>query len=69
LQGSPAVTGLLATNPFPNAPPKYVRAELFDYGFTNFAQRRATGDWWRRTAHGLYFPAISLQDVTLQPRP
>jgi predicted DCC family thiol-disulfide oxidoreductase YuxK len=63
LQGSPDVLGLLATNPFPNAPPKYVRAELFDYSFTDFATRRATGDWWRRSPHGLYFPQISLEDV------
>lgn len=69
LQGSPAVTGLLAKNPFPNAPPKYVRAELFDYRFTDFAQRRATGNWWTRTPHGLYFPAISLEDVTPRSQP
>ena len=66
LQGSPEVLGLLGKNPFPNAPPKYVRAELFEYTFTNFAQRRATGDWWARTPRGLYFPEISLED--LRPR-
>ncbi len=63
LQGSPEVLGLLAKNPFPGAPPKYVRAQLFDYSFTNFAQRRATGDWWTRTPQGSYFPQISLEDV------
>jgi predicted DCC family thiol-disulfide oxidoreductase YuxK len=63
LQGSPAVTGLLAANPFPQAPPKYVRAELFDYSFTDFAARRATGQWWTRQPRGLYFPEISLEDV------
>jgi lipase maturation factor 1 len=63
LQGSPDVLGLLKKNPFPNAPPKYVRAELFDYSFTNFATRRATGNWWTREARGLYFPRISLEDV------
>jgi lipase maturation factor 1 len=63
LQGSPAVVGLLAGNPFPAAPPKYVRAELFDYSFTDFATRRATGQWWKRTPRGLYFPRISLEDV------
>jgi hypothetical protein len=63
LEGSPAVTGLLAKNPFPQAPPKYVRAELFDYRFTNFAEHRATGDWWARKPEGLYFPAISLEDL------
>jgi hypothetical protein len=66
LQGSPAVTGLLATNPFPDAPPRYVRAELFDYSFTDFATRRATGQWWARQPRGLYFPRISLEDVKLR---
>lgn len=66
LQGSPEVLGLLGKNPFPNAPPKYVRAELFDYTFTNFAMRRATGDWWARVPRGLYFPQISLEDVRLR---
>jgi predicted DCC family thiol-disulfide oxidoreductase YuxK len=66
LQGSPEVLGLLKKNPFPGAPPKYVRAELFDYSFTNFAERRATGDWWTRKPQGLYFPQISLED--LRPR-
>jgi predicted DCC family thiol-disulfide oxidoreductase YuxK len=63
LQGSPDVLGLLGRSPFPNKPPKYVRAELFDYSFTDFATRRATGDWWTREPHGLYFPQISLDDV------
>jgi lipase maturation factor 1 len=66
LQGSPNVVGLLKTNPFPNSPPKYVRALLFDYSFTNFAQRRATGNWWARKPRGLYFPQISLEDVRLK---
>jgi len=55
--------GLLKTNPFPGAPPKYVRAELFDYSFTNFTTRRATGNWWTREPRGSYFPQISLEDV------
>jgi predicted DCC family thiol-disulfide oxidoreductase YuxK len=66
LQGSPDVVGLLKTNPFPNSPPKYVRALLFDYSFTNFAQRRATGNWWARQPRGSYFPQISLEDVRLK---
>ena len=64
LEGSPDVLGLLKKNPFPNAPPKYVRAELFEYTFTDFAARRATGDWWARSPRGLYFPQISLEDLT-----
>jgi len=63
LQGSPDVLRLLGPNPFPRSPPKYVRAELYDYSFTGFATRRATGNWWRRTPRGLYFPPVSLRDV------
>jgi predicted DCC family thiol-disulfide oxidoreductase YuxK len=62
LQGSPDVLALLAKNPFPNHPPRYIRAELYDYHFTNFAERRATGAWWKRELIGQYLPAISVQN-------
>ncbi len=62
LEGSPEVVNLLAKNPFPTAAPKYVRALLFDYSFTDWATRRATGDWWQRTPGGRYFPEISLKN-------
>jgi predicted DCC family thiol-disulfide oxidoreductase YuxK len=61
LQGTPEVTGLLASNPFPGAPPRYVRAEAYDYHFTDFAHRRSTGDWWQGERKGLYFPEVSLE--------
>ncbi len=60
LEGSPDVLALLRTNPFPDAPPRYVRAEVYDYHFTDFAGRRATGAWWRRDFKGRYFPVGSL---------
>lgn len=62
LQGSPEVLALLARNPFPGAPPRYVRAMVYDYHFTTFAERRATGAWWRREPKGLYFPVASLRN-------
>ena len=61
LQDSPDVVGLLAKNPFAGNPPKYIRAVVFDYSFTDFATRRATGDWWARMPRGSYFPATSLR--------
>ncbi len=61
LEGSPDVLALLARNPFPSAPPRYIRAQVYDYTFTNFAERRATGAWWRRELEGEYFPAVSLK--------
>jgi lipase maturation factor 1 len=61
LQGSPDVLKLLAKNPFPGSPPKYIRALVFDYSFTDFAARRATGDWWARVPRGSYFPPMALR--------
>jgi predicted DCC family thiol-disulfide oxidoreductase YuxK len=61
LQGSPDVLGLLERNPFPNAPPKYIRAELYEYRFSTFAERREKGVWWVRESRGDYLPAISLK--------
>jgi len=63
LQGSPEVNALLAKNPFASAPPKYVRALVFDYSFTNWTERRTTGNWWKRRARGVYLRAISLEDL------
>jgi hypothetical protein len=60
LEGSPDVLALLATNPFPDHPPRYIRAELYDYRLTTLAERRATGTWWARTPAGEYFPVSSL---------
>jgi predicted DCC family thiol-disulfide oxidoreductase YuxK len=61
LQGAPDVTALLEKNPFPNAPPHYIRAMAYDYHFTDFAFRRKTGDWWRRELKGSYFPIAALR--------
>jgi predicted DCC family thiol-disulfide oxidoreductase YuxK len=62
LQGSPQVLALLAKNPFPSKPPRYIRAELYNYQFTNFAERHATGDWWKREYLGEYLPPVSLPE-------
>ena len=60
LHGSPEILGLLETDPFPQAPPRYVRALLYNYRFTDVPTRVVSGTWWRRELQGLYFPAISL---------
>ena len=60
LQGSPEVLALLAQNPFPDVPPRYVRALVYDYRFTNSDTRRKTGDWWQRRLIGVYLPPLSL---------
>ncbi len=62
LEGSPAVRGLMAPGAFSTAPPKYVRLVYYKYEFTTFAERRATGDWWKRTRLGELTRAFSLED-------
>ncbi len=60
LAGSPDVLDLFARNPFPQAPPKQVRAVLWQYWFTTMAEKRATGMWWRRQLLGLYAPVLEI---------
>ena len=60
LEGSPDVLKLMGRNPFPAAPPRYLRAQLYDYHFSNFQQRREQGVWWRRELQGEYLPPVSL---------
>ena len=63
LQGNGDVAKLLKSNPFPNAPPRYIRAVSYRYRFTTAAEHRQTGAWWKRTELGQYLPTISLQQV------
>jgi hypothetical protein len=55
------VLALLEKNPFPDQPPRRVRAVLYEYHFTDFHERGTTGAWWRRERKGLYCPEISLR--------
>jgi hypothetical protein len=59
LENEPRVLALLAKNPFPGAPPRYVRATLYDYQFTTMAEHAETGAWWKREERRAYVPAIS----------
>ncbi len=61
LEGSPEVLALLKNNPFAEAPPRYIRAMVYDYHFTDPATRRATGDWWRRKLTRPYCPVLTLR--------
>jgi predicted DCC family thiol-disulfide oxidoreductase YuxK len=59
LENEPSVTALLETNPFPDKPPTYVRAQFYDYAYAGKAEH-AAGQWWDRRLLGLYFPAAHL---------
>ncbi len=60
LENDPAVTALLEANPFPDTPPKFVRAQFYEYTFTD-RDAHARGIWWNRRLLGLYFPEAQLR--------
>jgi hypothetical protein len=60
LANNPDVLGLFQSNPFPQAPPRFTRAVLWQYWFTTSEEKRHTGDWWKRQWLGLYAPEITL---------
>jgi hypothetical protein len=62
LEGSPPVLALLRGNPFPDHPPRYIRAQFYDYHFTSPAERASSGLWWRRERKGLYCPVLALRE-------
>jgi hypothetical protein len=61
LQDAPPVLALLADNPFPGQPPKWVRATLYRYRYTTAAERATTGECWKREPLGTYVPPLSLE--------
>ena len=58
LAGEPDVLSLFRGNPFPQAPPRFVRAVLWQYWFTDLETKRSQGLWWRREFLGLYAPSL-----------
>lgn len=57
LENSPDVLALLDRNPFPNAPPKFIRAMVYEYTFTD----RGQPGWWTRKPLGTYLPAVGMR--------
>src|SRR3989440_1734259 len=63
LRGQPKVVELFERNPFPETPPRYIRATTYRYRFTTADEHRRTGAWWKRQELGEYLPGVSLEDV------
>jgi Lipase maturation factor len=64
LHNHPGTLGLLADNPFPASPPRYIRAELYRYKFAPFND--PSGAWWERTRLGTWLPPLSAEDPVLR---
>jgi lipase maturation factor 1 len=58
LENDRDVLQLFQANPFPQAPPRYVKAVLWQYWFTTMEEKHRTGNWWKRESLGLYAPEI-----------
>ena len=69
LQNDAATLRLLRDNPFPDDPPRYVRAQLYRYRFTTPAELRRDHAWWHRTLEGEYAAPMSLKDQTAPQHP
>lgn len=50
LAADPAVLRLLRYDPFGGRPPRFIRVRTFQYRFATAAERRATGQYWIRSA-------------------
>jgi hypothetical protein len=55
-----ATLRLLGKSPFPDRPPRAVRALLYHYRFTTWRERRETKAWWVRTLVDEYMPPVGL---------
>lgn len=66
LEGSPPVRGLLATDPFPDKPPLFLRSTLWDYRFASPEQRQR-GLFWTREKPRPFCPTVTLQGGELLP--
>jgi hypothetical protein len=60
LVGDGDVLALFRGNPFPQMPPRYVRAVLWQYWFTSIEEKHRSGNWWRREYVGLYAPELTM---------
>jgi hypothetical protein len=63
LHNNPEAVGLFGSSPFPDAPPKYIRAVLYRYKFAEAGNPQ--GLWWNRERIGIWLPAMSAQDPRL----
>lgn len=66
LQNDPPTLRLLRHNPFPDSPPRYVRAQLYRYRFTTWRELVRERAWWHRTLEGGYLRPVALEKVTFR---
>jgi len=63
LHNDPATLGLFAGNPFPEHPPRYIRAVLYKYQFAQ--PDNPEHFYWKREKLGLWLPPLSIDSPDL----
>ncbi len=64
LHNDPGALSLFGGNPFPEKPPRYIRAVLYRYEFARPGNSK--GNWWKREELGPWLPPLSAADPRLQ---
>jgi hypothetical protein len=64
LVGDRAVLRLFDGDPFPDHPPRAIRASLYEYHFTHRGD--PGGAWWTRRYVDEYLPAVTRDDPSLR---
>lgn len=68
MTGQREVLELIQYNPFPNKPPKFIRAKLYHYHFTGQTKKDkwySKKNWWVREEKSEYFPALEKDNSSL----
>jgi hypothetical protein len=63
LHNNPGALGLLAANPFPDKPPRYIRAVLYRYRFAR--RENPQGLWWNREKIAVWMRPMNVNDQEL----
>ena len=63
LHNDSGALSLLGGNPFPEKPPRYIRAVLYRYEFAPAGNPE--GHWWKREELSLWLPPLSVDDRRL----
>lgn len=58
---SASINSLFSSNPFPEKPPLYLRAQLYAYQFSTPKEKKEQGVWWVRNPKGPYMPTMKLE--------
>ncbi|XP_048727876.2 lipase maturation factor 2-like isoform X1 [Ostrea edulis] len=68
MTGQREVLDLIQHNPFPDKPPRFIRAKLYHYHFTGQTPKDkwySKKDWWVREEKNEYFPALEKDNESL----